>query len=451
MAAEPTTRQIPLGRALSSESRRRWRDFRLLWGGQSVSLLGDQVFLLALPLVAVEALHASTMQVAVLSAVSKAPFLLIGLPAGVWVARLGLRRSMIGADVTRGLAVLSLPLAAWAGALGFPHLLLAASVTGAAMVFFQVAYQSYPPVLISDDRRLHAANTRLSFSESTALLIGPGLAGLVISVVGAARALLVDATSYLASVLTILAIRHGEESLTTPTRHPLWKEVGTGLRYVAVHPLLRPIMVCGAVYNLGVAMYDSLLVVFAVRQLHLSPSVLGLSIAIGGAGFPLGSLLARRLADRVGIGPSLTLAGIPSVLGLAIAAGADGHLSVLLLATGTFVNGVGQGVFAVNALTIRHLATPPEMTTLATAVHRTVTWGMLPIGSTIAGVVGTVFDLRAAMLTAAGTATLCMIPLLARSMRRTRQLTRLTGRSQPDHQGKLDGSQTPDGGSGEPR
>lgn len=430
MAAEPTTRQLTPAHAAPSVRRRGWRDFRLLWGGQSVSLLGDQIFLLALPLVAVEALHASTMQVAVLSAVSKAPFLLIGLPAGVWVARLGLRRSMIGADTVRGLAVLSLPLAAGAGMLSLPHLLIAASVIGAAMVFFQVAYQSYPPLLISDDRRLHAANTRLSFSESTALLVGPGLAGLVINTVSAARALLLDATSYVASVLTILAIRHREEAVATPTSHPLWKEVGVGLRYVAAHPLLRPIMVCGAVYNLGVAMYDSLLVVFAVRHLHLSPSVLGLSIAVGGAGFPLGSLLARRLADRVGIGPSLVLAGVPSVLGLAIAAGADGHLTVPLLATGTFVNGVGQGVFAVNALTVRHLATPLEMTTLATAVHRTVTWGMLPIGSTVAGVVGTAFGLRAAMMIAAGTAALCMIPLLARPMRRTRRLARPTGRSQ---------------------
>ena len=139
MPAEQMPQRSASGQTASYESRRRWRDFRLLWGGQSVSLLGDQVFLLALPLVAVEALHASTMQVAVLSAVSKAPFLLIGLPAGVWVARLGLRRAMVGADVVRGLAVLSLPLATWVGVLGFPHLFLVASATGAAMVFFQVA------------------------------------------------------------------------------------------------------------------------------------------------------------------------------------------------------------------------------------------------------------------------------------------------------------------------
>lgn len=408
-----------------SGRRRGWRDFRLLWGGQSVSLIGDQVFLLALPLAALQELHASTMQVAGLAALAKLPFLLIGLPAGVWVARLGMRRAMLGADVVRALAVLTLPLAVWFGVLTLPHLLLVALATGIGMVFFQVAYQSYPPMLITDDRQLHAANTRLSFSESTALLIGPGLAGVVISALGAARALLVDASSYLFSVLTLAAIRHGEPAPTIPAvRRSLWQEVRDGSRFVANHPVLRPIMVCGALYNLGVAMYDSLLAVFAVRHLDMDPWLLGVALALGGVGFPLGSLLARWLAERFGIGPSLILAGVPSVLGLAIGASAYGRLSVPLLAAGTLVNGIGQGSFAVNALTIRHLVTPPDLATRATAVHRFVTWGVLPVGSAIAGLVGTAFGLRAAMLTAAGTAALCMIPLLGRSLRHTKRLTR---------------------------
>jgi MFS family permease len=408
-----------------SGGERRWRDFRLLWGGQSISLLGDQIFLLALPLAALQELHASTMQVAGIAALAKLPFLLIGLPAGVWVARLGLRRSMLAADVLRAAAVLSLPLAGWLGVLTLPHLLLVALTTGVGMVFFQVAYQSYPPMLIDDDQQLHAANTRLSFSESTAMLVGLGLAGFVISALGAARALTTNAGGYLVSVLTLVMIRHREGAATAPVvRGSLWQEVRDGLRFVANHPVLRPIMVCGALYNLGVVMYDSLLAVYAVQQLDMEPWLLGVALAAGGAGFPLGSLVARRLAERFGIGPSLIIAGVPSVLGLAIGASAHGHLSVPLLAAGTLVNGIGQGSFAVNALTIRHLVTPPELATRATAVHRFVTWGALPVGSAIAGLVGTAFGLRAAMLTAAATAATCMVPLLSRAIRRTRRLTR---------------------------
>ena len=413
--------------------RRSWRDFRLLWGGQSVSLVGDQVFLLALPLAALVELHASTFEIAALAALAKLPFLVIGLPAGVWVARLGMRRSMLGADVVRALTVLSLPVAVSFGVLTRPHLLLVALVTGIAMVFFQVAYQSYPPMLIIDDRQLHAANTRLSFSESTALLVGPGLAGFVISALGAVRALFADAASYVFSVLTLLAIRHREPVSVVPeVRRSMWQEVGDGLRFVANQPVLRPIMVGGAIYNVGLAMYESLIAVFAVQELRMDPWMLGVALALGGAGFPLGSLFARRLADRFGIGPSLIIAGVPSVLGLVISAGAYGRLSVPLLAAGTLINGVGQGSFAVNALTIRHLVTPLDLATRATAVHRFVTWGVLPVGAVIAGIVGTVFGLRVAMLTAAGTATLCMIPLFGRPLRQTRRLTRVTTLPEPD-------------------
>ncbi|MBW8486331.1 MFS transporter [Actinomadura parmotrematis] len=407
-----------------SARRRDWQDFRLLWGGQSVSLVGDQVFLLALPLAALRELHAGTMQVALLAALSRLPFLLLGLPAGVWVARLGLRRSMLGADLVRSAAVLSLPLAAWLDFLAPAQLFAVALVTGTAMVFFQVAYQSYTPALIADDRRLHAANTRLSLSESTALLIGPGLAGVVISAVGATRALLLDAGSYAVSVLTLTAIRHRETIV--PARQPMWHDVRDGLRFVARHPVLRPIMMCSAAYNLGVAMYDALLAVFAVQHLHLSAWAFGTALAVGGAGFPLGGLLARRTAARVGLGPSLAVAALPSIAGLAIGASAHGHQAAALLAAGTFVNGVGQGLFAVNALTLRHLAAPPELTTRATAVHRFVTWGMLPLGSVLAGLVGGAFGVRAAMLAAAATTAFCLPPLLARPLLSARRPQRQT-------------------------
>lgn len=407
------------------DGRRAWRDFRLLWSGQSVSLIGDQVFLLALPLTALQELHAGTMRIALVAALGKLPFLLIGLPAGVWVARLGMRRSMLGADLVRALAVLSLPAAAWAGALTLPHLMLAALVTGVGMVFFQVAYQSYTPTLITDDGRLHAANTRLSLSESTALLAGPGIAGAVVTALGAVRALLTDASSYAVSVATLALIRHREPPREPAGEaRPLLRDVGDGLRFVARHPVLRPIMVCGALYNLGVAMYDSLIAVFAVRHLGLHAWALGAALALGGAGFPLGSLIARRVSDRAGIGPSLTLAGVPSVLGLALGAAASGPWPAAVLAAGTFVNGVGQGVFAVNAITIRHLATPPELATRATAVHRFLTWGALPVGSVIAGAVGSAFGLRTAMVTAAATSALCLIPLRSRPLLRTRRLRR---------------------------
>jgi hypothetical protein len=134
----------------------------------------------------------------------------------------------------------------------------------------------------------------------------------------------------------------------------------------------------------------------------MRPWVFRLSVAVGGSGFPLGSISSRRLAQRFAIGPSLIVAAVPSVLGLGIAASARGHYAVLVLAAGTFLNGAGQGVFAVNAITIRHLATPPSPRSVPTAVHRTATWGALPVVAAIAGGIGGAFGARVAMLMSAG-------------------------------------------------
>lgn len=409
-----------------AEAHRGWRDFRLLWGGQSVSMVGDQILLLALPLAAAQELGAGTMQVALLATLAKLPFLLIGLPAGVWVARIGLRRSMIGADLVRGLAVLSVPIASVAGVLTLTHLLAVALVMGFCMVFFQVAYQSYPPLLIGDDDRLYSANSRLTFSESTALLLGPGLAGLFIGLIGAIRSLTGDAISYAVSALTLISVRHRESPVPPARRRSVCREIGDGLRFVMSQRTLRPIMIAGLFYNFGFAMYGTLIAVFAVRHLNLQPQYLGLALGLGGIGFPLGSLLARRLARWVGIGPSLGLASIPSTLGMAIVASAHGGLSAVLIALGTFVNGIGSGAFAVNALTVRHLVTPGNLVTRATAVHRFATWGMLPLGSTVSGVIGSSFGIRAAMIAAAVISGGCIIPLLGKSMRTTKVLTRVT-------------------------
>ncbi|MEV6801436.1 MFS transporter [Micromonospora rifamycinica] len=408
------------------DARQGWRDFRWLWGGQSVSLVGDQVLMLALPLAATQALGASAFDVGLLAAAVKLPYLLIGLPAGVWVARMGLRRSMIGADGIRALAVLSVPLAGFAGVLSFAHLVVAALVTGVCSVFFQIAYQSYAPLLIADSDRLHAANTRLTFSESMALLLGPGLAGLVVGLTGAVRAMLADSVTFLVSMVTLLLIRHRAVPVPVVDRGPVWQEVGAGIRFVLQQPLLRLIMASGLVYNLGIAMYMAMVAIFAVDHLHLSPVVFGLAVGLGGAGFPVGTLLARWLTRRFGIGPTLGIVSVPIVAGLVTTVCAFGEYAAVMISVGTFVYGAGSGAFKTNALTIRHLVTPDHMSTRATAVHRFVTWGVMPVGAVVAGIIGDRFGLRVAMVTSVAVVATCLIPSLSKPMRRAKSLTRTT-------------------------
>lgn len=401
-----------------------WRDFRWLWGGQSVSLLGDQILMLALPLAATQALGAGPFEVGVLAAAVTLPYLLIGLPAGVWVARIGLRRSMVGADAIRGLAVLTVPLAGFAGMLTFTHLLLVALLTGVCSVFFQIAYQSYAPLLVADSDDLHSANTRLNFSESMALLLGPGVAGLLVGLSGAVRAMLADAASFLISTVTLLFIRHHDAPVPVIDRKPVRQEVADGIRFVARQPLLRLIMASGLVYNLGIAMYMAMIAIFAVQHLHLSPAVLGIATGLGGAGFPVGTLLARWLTRRYGIGPALGIASFPIVLGLAVVVSSFGRYAAVMISVGTFLYGMGSGAFKTNALTIRHIVTPDDMSTRATAVHRFVTWGVMPVGAVVGGFIGDHFGLRAAMVTAAVITGTCLIPSLSKPMRQAKRLTR---------------------------
>jgi MFS family permease len=386
--------------------------FGLLWAGQSASLLGDQVTLIALPLLALGAAAATPVQIGVLGACLRLPFLLIGLPAGVWVSRAGLSRSMIGADLLRGLAVAALPVAALAGAAHFGVLVAAALAVGTGTVFFQVAYQSLVPDLVPDPARWAAANTRLSLSESVALLAGPAAGGLVVTWLAPPGALLLDAASYAVSVGTLLlAARRAPRPAPVP-RRPLLREVRAGLRYVRGQPVLNAIMWVGGWYNLGSAVYDALLVLFAVRVLHLSPAHLGLAVGIGGIGFPLGSLLAGRVTARLGEGRALIAAAVPSVGGLLVGAAAAGPRPEVFLAAGTFLVGLGQGCFAVNAITLRQRAAAPELRAQATAVHRFVSWGALPLGSALAGVLAQLLGVRAAVLLAGVLAAGCFHPLL---------------------------------------
>lgn len=388
--------------------------FRLLWAGQSLSLIGDQITLIALPLVAVRYLSASTFDIGVLGACLRFPFLVLGLPAGVWVARAGLIRSMLAADVVRGLAAALMPALLLWGTRSIAVVLAGALVLGGGTVFFQVAYQSVVPELIAGPDRWHAANTRLSLSESMAMLAGPALGGFVVAVLSPASGLALDAATYAVSVASLVALVQARRRRPAgsgvaatdpaPPRMRLHRQIAGGIRYVRGNPVLNAIMWTGALYNLGSAM-------------HLSPAVLGLAVGIGSAGFPLGSVISKYANARLGMGPSLVWAAIPSVGGLLVAALAAHDNPEVYLAAGTFLVGLGQGCFAVNAITLRQLNATPAMRPQATAVHRFVSWGALPVGSLAAGAIGAALGLRTAMVTAGIVAALCFWPLLTSPLR----------------------------------
>ncbi|WP_433086766.1 MFS transporter [Dactylosporangium sp. CA-052675] len=197
----------------------RTRNFALLWVGQSTSAVGSAISTVALPLVAVSTLHAGPAMVALLTAATWLPWLLIGLPVGVWVDRWPRRRTLLVADIASAAVLVAVPLAAWAGALSATMLVVAALLAGAAGVFANVAFNAFLPSLVGAED-LMEGNARLQTSASVALVVGPGLGGLLAEATGAVSGVLVDAVTFLVSAACLLGLRSGPDPQPLTGDHP---------------------------------------------------------------------------------------------------------------------------------------------------------------------------------------------------------------------------------------
>lgn len=408
----------PRGRGLGAP-------FRWFWLGQTGSLVGDQITLVALPLLAVTYAGASDFEVAAVATMLRLPFLLLGLPAGVWVTRWGLTRSMVAADGVRATVLVALVLVvSLQDSMELVLLVAAATMIGSASVFFQIAYQSIVPDLVPSIGDWHRANLRLTLSESLGLLAGPALGGVLIAAWSLRSALAIDAATYVISVVTLLLMARGVASrVRRPPRpaggHPrLIATIRVGFRYVRERPVLNAIMWVGAIFNVGVAMFETMLILYGVRTLGLGVDSVGLAVAAGGAGFPIGGLLSSYANRWLGKGRVLALAGLPSVAGILMLGLVPTSHGFLGLASALFTFGLGQGMFAVNAVTLRQEHSERAMRPMATSVHRFTSWGALSVGTLAAGVVAEMLGLRAVMLVAGAIAAACLVPLFSRDVLR---------------------------------
>jgi MFS family permease len=397
-----------------------WRhaDFMRLWSAETISQLGTQVTLLGLPLTAVLILHATPFEVGALTSVEYAPFLLIGLPAGVWVDRLQRRPILIAGDVGRAVALGSIPIAYWLDGLSMWHLYAAAFVTGICTVFFDVAYQSYLPSLVSRDQ-LTDGNAKLEISRSGAQLAGPALAGGLIELVTAPLAILVDAVSYVGSALFVWMIRAREPRphREAAQRRRMRAEIAEGLRYVLGHELLRPIAACTSIANLFGTMALAILVVFAVDELRLTPGMIGLSLGLGNVGLLIGAFVAGRLAEPLGLGRTI----IGSIF-VVVASGvlmplATPAVAVAIIAVASFLGGLGSVVYNVNQVSLRQAITAERMQGRMNATMRFIVWGTMPLGALAGGILGDAIGLRATLWVAAAGNFLAVIPPLLSPVR----------------------------------
>jgi len=398
-----------------------WRhgDFLKLWAGQTISQLGSQVTFLALPLTAILLFRATPFQVGVLGTLEFLPFLLFGLPAGVWVDRLLRKPLLVIADVGRFLALGSIPLAYALDALRLPQLYGVAFLTGIFTVLFDVAYAAYLPSLI-DRSQLVEGNSKLEISRSGAQLVGPGLAGILVEALRAPMAILADAVSYVGSVLFLIVIRRSEPPVGRPAGEAprMGSQIREGLRYVLRHVLLRPILIGPAALNLGSGLNFAVLLLFAVRQLGLSPGTIGVVLAVGNVGFLGGAFLAARAPRRIGVGPTLIGAGFmigAAYLAIPLATRSTG---IVFLAIYGLLGSFGGVIYNVNARSLAQSITPERMLGRTIATARFVVWGTIPVGSFVGGVLGSRIGLRPTLWVAGIVGIVAFVPPLLSPVRR---------------------------------
>jgi Na+/melibiose symporter-like transporter len=375
----------------------RHRDFLLLWSGQSVSELGSAVSLLAVPLVAVVVLHASTFGVGLLSAAETAPFLIIALPAGLVVDRLAKRRLMLGCDLARMVVIGSVPVAAALGMLTLGQLYAVALLAGILTVLFDVAYQSYLPALIRADQ-LADGNGKLAVTQSIAQVAGPGAGGALFGLLRAG-ALTADAASYAVSAASLLLIRAPEATVPAPdgARPRLRTEIFAGLSFVLHHPLLRKVCACTATANLFSNIMFALQIIFLVRVLHVPAAYTGLLIAAGSLGGVLAGIASGWLARWIGsariIWVSMLGFGAPALL-LPLA---EPGWRLSFYAVGLAAFSFAVVLYNIAQVSFRQAICPPGLLGRMNAAVRWIAWGTLPLGGLAGGALGTAIGIRPTM------------------------------------------------------
>jgi MFS family permease len=414
MTSTPATAQRPVTGRLW-----RHRDFRRLWAAQTVSRFGSMVSELALPLTAILVVHASTLQVGLLTAVESIAFLLVGLPAGAWVDRMRTRQVLIVTDVLRAIALASIPLAAWFDVLTMAQLYVVALGTGVCTVFFDIGFQSYLPQLV-DRSDLVDGNAKLQVSESIAQIAGPSLGGLLVQALTAPYAVLVDAVSFVFSALWVGRI---DARSPKPRREPersLVREIGAGVRFVFGNRILRAIVTSTAIINLFHPIGFAVYVLLLARTLHLSPMLIGLITAVASVGALLAAMSASRLAARFGPGRTMVVALLLCGPASFVIPFVERNWSLLLLT-------VSQGLYAacvvtynITQVSLRQAVCPPNLLGRMNATVRFVVWGLIPIGAAIGAVLGTWLGLRPTLLISAIGVSFGFLPVLLSPARKVR-------------------------------
>ena len=384
--------------------------FRRYWNASTISLLGDQISAIAVPLAAVIALHASAAQMGHLTALEWLPSLLFGLYLGAWLDRRGRRRQMmIAADLSRAALWLTVPLCYALHALTLPQLYVVMFAGGTLSILFMVANSALFVSIVPPSQYVEG-QTLMNGSRGLTQVAGPSLGGVLVELLSAPVAIIADALSYLGSAFFLSRIRPAEPAAAEPGKGSLLE----GARFIARNDIVRASLVSIAPVNFFSFMFNAIFLLYAVRDLHMRPYVLGLVLGAAAFGSVLGAVLTDPIAARIGIGWAYALGCLIAAASLLLWPAAQGPRQLVIVMVFVAEFGVGFGILLLDISigSIFAAVIPGSLRSRVSGAFQTINYGTRPAGALLGGLLGATIGLRPTLLIGAAGCLLGFLLLL---------------------------------------
>ena len=370
------------------------RVFRRYWSASAISMFGDQVSGVALPLAAVLVLHAGAAQMGYLTALEWLPSLLFGLHAGAWVDRRGRRRrTMIAADLGRAALFASIPAGYALHVLTLPQLYAVTFGAGVLSILFNVSDATLFVSIVAEERYVDGQSL-IYGSRALSFVGGPSIGGILVQALSAPVAIAADALSFLGSAFFLHRIRPAE-----PPTDDGPGSVLAGARFIAGSALVRASLIAVATINFFNLMFAALYLLYAVQVLHIKAAVVGVLIGAAAVGALLGSAVTKRIAARIGVGWAYTAGCLLFTAPLVLWPLAHGSRSMVLamLFAAEFGSGFGVMVLDISIGAIFAAVIPDRLRSRVTGAFQAVNYGTRPLGALLGGLLGSVIGLRPAL------------------------------------------------------
>ena len=403
----------------------RHRDFLLLWGAQGISAVGSRITRTALPMAAILVAGAGALDLGLLAVTLTLPRALFAWLGGGWVDRHRRRPVLIGSDLVRAVALLAIPAAAYFGTLSMPLLYAIAAITGVATVLFELADHVFIADLVGPEQLLDA-NGKREAVDAVAEISGPALGGALVAWLTAPIAVATDALTFVASAFLIAQIRREERIVASSAATSFLADVRIGIHVVWRDPAIRALFIAEATMTLFGSFMASLYTLFALRDLALTPTQLGIAIGCGGIGALGGAMMAGRAAARWG--PRRTLIGALAIgtamqVLIPLAPPIPWIAMAFLIATQVIGDGV-LTVYLINETTLRQRLLPPAALGRAAGTFQVAKGLLTPIGALVGAVLAAGIGMRPTLwLLAIGYAMALASLILARRALPTRART----------------------------